>query len=230
MGGRGASSMMAWATGFGSTAIEVTSRYSGMTLQEAESVLRGIKTHEEAVIFDKDMNVIAAFSGGTGSVALPDSLKSKDGITITHNHPAGDAAYGATFSPADISWFATSRAKEIRAVGAGQGEYVYSLRTTGKQSAVSTKYEKTQLNLWAHQVKASVTPERMGGTGELQARNKAEYNKFRKQGKSVKASKHAAWQVATGILERSLTEKVASFGSGSSTIYFSKNKSYNVNR
>lgn len=222
--------MMAWATGFGSTAIEVTSRYSGMTLQEAESVLRGIKTHEEAVIFDKGMNVIAAFSGGTGSVALPDSLKSKDGITITHNHPAGDAAYGATFSPADISWFATSRAKEIRAVGAGQGEYVYSLRTTGKQSAVSTKYEKTQLNLWAHQVKASVTPKRMGGTGELQARNRAEYNKFRKQGKSVKASKHAAWQVATGILERSLTEKVASFGSGSSTIYFSKNKSYNVNR
>ena len=230
MGGRGASSMMAWATGFGSTSIDVTNRYSGMTLQEAESVLRGIKAHEEAVIFDKDMNVIAAFSGGTGSVALPDSLKSKDGITITHNHPAGDAAYGATFSPADISWFATSRAKEIRAVGAGQGEYVYSLRTAGKQSAVSTKYEKTQLNLWAHQVKASVTPKSKGGTGELQARNKAEYNKFRKQGKSVKASKHAAWQVATGILERSLTEKVASFGNGSSTIYFSKNKSYNVNR
>lgn len=228
MGGRGSVSMTAWATGVGGASVDITDKYMGMSLSEAENTLRGIKGHEEAVVFDKKMNVIAAYSGGTGSVAIPETLKKKDDITITHNHPTGDADYGATFSPADVSWFGSSRAKEIRAVGAGQGEYIYSLRTTGKQSAVSTKYEKTQLNAWAHKVIADATPKSQGGTGKLQARYRKEYNKFRNQGKSPEASRHAAWQVATGVLERSLANKVHSLGNG--TIYFSRNRSYNVNR
>lgn len=225
-------SMTAISPGVVPASADVTSRYAGMTLQQAEDALRRIKSHEEAVVFDKNMNVIAAYQGikNGSSVDLPEELKKKEGITITHNHPVGAAGYGATFSPADVSWFASSRAKEIRAVGSGQGEYVYLLRSTGKQSAVTTKYEKTQLNLWAHQVNASVLPVGRGGTGALQSRYKAEYNKFRSQGKSDKASRHAAWQVATGELERSLTDKIASFGNGSSTIYISKNKKYKVNR
>lgn len=230
MGGRGVWSMSAWATGAGAVSLDITDKYSGMTLQAAENVLRGISDHEEAVVFDKHMNVIAAFSGGNGSVGIPENLKKKDDVTITHNHPVGDTGYGATLSPSDVSWFATSRAKEIRAVASGQGEHVYSLGVTGRQSAIKTKYEKTQLNLWAHMVASSATPKESGGTGELQARYRKEYNKFRNQGKSSQAAKHAAWQVATGVLERSLTDKVASFGNDRDTIYFSKNKKYNVNR
>lgn len=223
-------SMTAWANsglGSGSESIDVTSKYIGMSLSEAEDTIRGIKDHEEAVIFDKNMNVIAAYSGGSGSVQLPDNLKRKDGITVTHNHPGGDASYGATFSPADVSWFATSKAAEMRAVGAGQGEYVYSIQVRGSQSSISTKYAKTQMNLWAHSVVKDVTPRSQGGTGKLQSDYQKMYNSFRKQGMSKSSAKHAAWQKATGDLERSLTKKAAST---QGVIYVSKNKPYKVNR
>lgn len=232
MGGRGAVSATAWANsglGTGGNAIDVTAKYQGMTLAQAEDVIRGIKGHEEAVIFDKDMNVIAAYSGGSGSVALPDELKKKDGITITHNHPTGDTNYGATLSPADVAWLATSRAAEIRAVAAGQGEYVYSLQVRGKQSAVSTKYAKTQLNLWAHQVRRDATPVSSGGTGKLQAEYKRLYNQYKQSGMSTRAAKHAAWQQATGDLERKLSDKVAELSSNGA-IYYARNRRYNVNR
>ena len=223
-------SMTAWANGgIGGEgqSTDVTSKYGGMSLAQAEDTLRGIKDHEEAVIFDKDMNVIAAYSGGSGSVQLPDDLKNKDGITITHNHPGGDTSYGATFSPADVSWFATSKAAEMRAVGAGQGEYVYSIQVRGSQSSISVKYAKTQMNLWAHSVVKDVIPKSQGGTGKLQSDYRKMYNSFRAQGMSQSAAKHAAWQKATGDLERSLTKKAART---QGVIYISKNKPYKVNR
>ena len=232
MGGRGAYSMTFWAnSGVSnrSASKDVTSKYKGMTLAQAEDVIRGIKGHEEAVIFDRNMKVIAAYSGGSGSVGLPDSLKGKDGITITHNHPTGITGYGAVFSPSDISGFASSKASEIRAVGAGQGEYVYSIQVRGKQSSTGVKYAKSQLNLWAHSVKSDATPKESGGTGKLQDDYQKMYNGYRKQGMSSGQARHAAWQQATGKLERSLSDKAASLKSNG-VIYYSKNKKYDVNR
>ena len=225
--------MTAWlknGVGSGGQSIDVTAKYAGMSLQQAEDALRKIGSHEEAVVFDKNMKVIAAYSGGSGSVALPSSLKKTEGITVTHNHPPGNADYGATLSPADVSWFASSRAAEIRAVGRGQGEHVYSLQVRGRQSAVKTKYAKTQLNLWANQVARDATPKGSGGTGRLQNEYRKLYNGYRKQGKSKSAARHAAWQRATGEIEASLTRKVAELGSSSGAIYYSKNKRYKVNR
>lgn len=231
MGGRGAFSMSAWANGgigAGGSSLDVTDRYRGMSLQQAEDAIRGIRDHEEAVVFDKNMNVIAAYSGGSGSVQLPESLKRKDGITITHNHPPGSADYGATFSPADISWFASSRAREIRAVGQGQGEHVYSVQVRGKQSSTSVKYAKTQLRLWAASVRADTIPKSQGGTGKLQSEWRKAYDAHRRKGASKAAADHAAWQQATGALDRSLTDFVASTGNGA--IYYARNKRYRVNR
>ena len=203
MGGRGvfSASQKAWVSGGNiATTTDITSKYAGMTLKQAEDTLRNIDDHEEAVIFDKHMNVILALSGDNGSVGLPVALQKRDDITITHNHPANDTNYGATLSPADVSWFASSRAKEMRAVASGQGEFVYSLQVRGKQATTKTKYEKTQLNLWAHAVIKDATPKKDGGTGKLQSDYQREYNAFIKQGKSVKVAKHAAWQKATGTL------------------------------
>lgn len=231
MGGRGASSMIRWAKSglaAGGRNIDVTSKYQGMTLEQAEDAIRRVKGHEEAVIFDKNMNVIAAYSGGDTSVSLPASLKKRDDITITHNHPPGDAGYGATLSPADVQWFATSRAKEIRAVGSGQGEYVYSLGVRGKQSDIKTKTAKTQLNLWAHKVAKDARPVSEGGTGRLQKEYQRLYKEHRDNGASAEAARHAAWQQATGELERQLSDKVSSLGAA--VVYYAKNKRYKVNR
>lgn len=90
------------------------------------------------------------------------------------------------------------------------------------------KYAKTQLNLWAHKMRNDVTPISEGGTGKLQSEFKKSYNANRKKGMSDKAARHAAWQQATGNLERSLTDHVSSTGNGA--IYISKNRRYNVNR
>ncbi len=232
MGGRGMKSMSAWANGgvsAGGGSRDVTSKYRGMSLAQAEDTIRKIKDHEEAVVFDKDMKVIAAYSGDSGSVRLPSSLKSKQGITVTHNHPGGEAGYGATFSPADIAWFASSKGAEMRAVGSGKGEFVYSIQVRGKQSANSVKYAKNQLRLWAAKVNRDATPVSKGGTGKLQKDYDRYYRKHRKQGKSVEAAKHAAWQQATGKLERSLSD-AAKQNSAFGALYFSKNRRYNVNR
>lgn len=55
------------------------------------------------------------------------------------------------------------------------------------------------------------------------------YNGYRKQGMSSGQARHAAWQQATGKLERSLSDKAASLKSNG-VIYYSKNKKYDVNR
>ena len=229
---RAAAGMSAYVNGgisTGGRSIDVTSRYAGMTLAQAEDVLRGISDHEEAVIFDKNMNVIAAYSGVESSVSIPDSLKSRRDITITHNHPGGEADYGGVLSPADVSWFATSKAAEIRAVASGQGEFVYSLQVRGRQSTVSTQYAKTQLNLWAQRTKRDVLPVSKGGTGKLQSDYRRLYNQHRRNGASKAAASHAAWQQATGIVERSLSDKVAEL-SGRGAIYYARNRYYNVGR
>lgn len=214
-------------TGSGST--DVTSRYADMTLAQAEDALRAIGDHEEAVVFDKNMNVIAAYSGGDSSVSLPDSLKNRRDITITHNHPGGDAGYGGVLSPSDVGWFATSKAAEIRAVASGQGEFVYSLQVRSSQSAMSTQYAKTQLNLWAHMMKRDTLPPSKGGTGKLQSDYRRAYNQHMRNGATKAAARHAAWQQATGAIERSLSDKVAEL-SGSGAIYYARNRYYNVGR
>lgn len=232
MGGRGTFSMSAYINSglsTGGSSVDVTSRYAGMTLAQAEEALRAIGDHEEAVVFDRSMNVIAAYSGEEGSVSLPDSLKSRRDITITHNHPGGEPEYGGVLSPADVSWFATSKAAEIRAVASGQGEFVYSLQVRGSQTATSTRYAKTQLNLWAHRIRRDTLPTTKGGTGKLQSDYRRAYNQHRRNGASKSAARHAAWQQATGVIERSLTDKVAEL-SGSGAIYYARNRYYDVGR
>lgn len=219
----------AWAGLTGQTkSIDVTSKYKGMSLQQVEDELRNIKGHEEAVIFDKNMKVIAAYSGGDTSVYIPTSFQKVDGITITHNHPLWDTKYGATLSPSDVGWFANSKVREFRAVASGQGEHVYSLFNRGKQSSIDVKYSKAQLKVWPPRWKRDVTPKSDGGTGKLQALFDSEYNTFRNKGYSDSSAKHAAWQKATGVLERDLSEFVSNTGRG--LTYFARNKKYKVNR
>lgn len=55
------------------------------------------------------------------------------------------------------------------------------------------------------------------------------YNQHRRSGSFVTPARHAAWQQATGVIERSLKEKVAEL-SGSGTIYHSRNHCYDVVR
>lgn len=98
----------------------------------------------------------------------------------------------------------------------------------GKQSSTKVKYAKAQLNLWAHRVRRDTIPVSEGGTGKLQSDYDRAYNRHRKSGMSVPAARHAAWQQATGYLERSLTDHVSDTGNGS--IYVSRNRRYNVNR
>lgn len=92
---------------------------------------------------------------------------------------------------------------------------------------MKVRYAKTQLNLWAHEVRKDVTPKSEGGTGWLQSEKKS-YNANRKKGMGDKAARHTAWQQATGNLERSLADCVSSTGNGA--IYVSRNRRYNVNR
>jgi ribosomal protein L22 len=230
MGSRGMRSTSAKAGKFNSESLDVTEKYKGMTLKQAENALRKIQDHEEAVIFDKDMNVVKALSGESGSITFPNDLKKKEGITVTHNHPSGLTGYGAVFSPDDVSWFTTSKATEIRAVASGKGEYVYSLQVRGRQSSRKTKNEKKQLNKWAHSVEKDVLPKAEGGTGKLISDFNSFYRQFRNQGKSENSAKRSAWQKATGIIEKSLEDTVKSLGKNAGAIYYSKNKKYNVNR
>ena len=86
---------------------------------EAKSVKR--KTEQISVV-DDDGNVTFQKSGGRGSVRFTtQDMMNFSGKTVTHNHPG---EFGGTFSDADISVFAKSGARSIRAVGA---EGTYSL-------------------------------------------------------------------------------------------------------
>ena len=220
--------MTSWLTASlssGGKSIDITGKYKGMTLSQAEDTLRAVKGHEEAVIFDKDMNVIAAFSGGDTSVNIPSRFRQQDGITVTHNHPLSESEYGGVLSPADVAWFAGSNAAEIRAVASGQGEFVYSLQIRGARSH-QAEYE---LMRWAVSERDYVTPKSEGGSGRLQSDYRKLYNQYKNSGMSKKSARHAAWQQATGNIERRLAQKAKSLES-QGVFYFAKNNRYNVNR
>lgn len=135
MGGRGSFS------GLGRTIDEVLGNPNGKgkcteidvekfkTLDQTENIIRKRK-REVLVVFDTDGKAIKAYQGDSHSVAFPVSEAQKwKGLTVTHNHPKGWEGFGGTFSFADMSNATVFEFGSHRAVGCGQGEKNYILKT-----------------------------------------------------------------------------------------------------
>ncbi|NPD32801.1 hypothetical protein HLV35_05915 [Eggerthellaceae bacterium zg-997] len=173
-------------------------------MSEVEEKLRKVEGHEEAVILDQNMRVIAAYSGengrGSHSVSVPGHVFGFQGITITHNHPSGRYGWGGTFSPSDIEAFAHKNVKSVRAVLSGE-RTTYALSVTRgvhSPSVLAAKKKITEL--------ASDINRFCGEGGLLKSNFNQNKKRFDKSGFSRERSNRAAWQVTTGIVHGRIAE------------------------
>jgi hypothetical protein len=83
---------------------------------DKESDIRGIKTHEEALVTDGYGNVLLEKSGGKSSVDFTEAdvanFRLAGNAILTHNHPRS-----SSFSSEDLQFSAWANLAEIRAVG-----------------------------------------------------------------------------------------------------------------
>lgn len=107
------------------------SKFQGYSLEQAEGRIRNL-AHEELFVFDENDQLVDAYKGGPTSVSFPTTLLDMEGATVTHGHPKGTAAFGGTFSWADINNMLNSKWAEHRATASGQGEMNYIMRRTAK--------------------------------------------------------------------------------------------------
>lgn len=208
-GGRGAASN-AWRAMQGTpkgkpNPIDI-SKIKNQKLSAVENSIRG-KQHEEAYVYDENGNLVAGFRGGKGSVSI-DSSKIPDNGVVTHNHPTGQADFGATFSFADVEHLANKNYKEMRAVSSGQGEYNYIMR---KGANANSKGFVNQI------AKDKPKIER-----DFKSSYKTEYDKAIKAGKTTKQASHQARQVGTGVIAKYWADTAPQFGFE----YIRRKKSY----
>lgn len=113
------------------TVDEITTEGFG-TLEQTENMIR-TRNREHLVVFDEEGKAIKAYKGDAVSVSFPEeeALKWK-GLTVTHNHPQGKEGFGGTFSFEDMRNATVYEFGSHRAVGCGQGEKNYILKSTDK--------------------------------------------------------------------------------------------------
>lgn len=102
--------------------------FNGMTMAEAEAIMRQRKREYAIIVDDKTGRVILGYSGNKGSVSYPEIVQQLQNVTFSHNHPNADSyGWGGTFSREDISALSSSKWSSIRAVSGGKGESSYAI-------------------------------------------------------------------------------------------------------
>lgn len=180
-------------------------QFQGMTLQQIEDRIRGLK-HEELFAVGADGSIVAAFKGNRNSVAFPHDLLLQPGITVTHGHPIGSEGYGGTFSFADVKNMAASNWAEHRAAASGTGEMNYIIRRNAKTT------EQNSRDLYARIVRDEPAIRRQ----IKEAANRA--------GSNLSAARKR--QIYTGILDRYYSEVLPQYNFE----YVTRNKPYRYNR
>lgn len=216
MGGRGASGpyidhLAKEGNGSGGPPIDITHKYKGLTLEQTEKKLRGLK-HEEAVFFDKDGNVVVAYKGNAGRVGFDASLRAARDLTLAHGHPKGAGEYGGTFSFGDMKNMLSSNWRELRATASGQGEMNYILRRTAKSDSKGFYKDINQ-----HYTQL---------TKRMKKAHNAMYDAQKKAGASESSARHAARQAQVGVLNSYYKKTAEKYGFE----YITRKKNYKYGR
>ena len=203
MGGRGASYYSTRLTNriFGNTGGQaipiVVSKIKDKSLQGIENRIRKLN-HEEAFIFDSNVQLKEGVSGGSSSVAIPNTWYNMDGAIVTHGHPSARYDFGGTLSMEDAKIMTETKWAEMRAAANGRGEYNYIMRRTSTSDNNGLRMQIIR------------------DTPKLEKDIKAEFvNTFKKataEGKSISAANHEAAQVATGIVQRYWRNTLPKYG------------------
>ena len=110
------------------SSIKPYDKFNGMTMAEAEEIMRRRKKEYAIVVDNRTNKVIIGYEGNKRSVFYPEATLELQNVTFSHNHPHTESyGWGGTFSKEDINSFSNSKWSSIRAVSGGKGEKSYAI-------------------------------------------------------------------------------------------------------